>query len=87
MPSKTQDIEFAIELVLKTSGGPIVEKDMHAELLRSYPVLQDEDPRWIAAALMHLRRGGRIVYPDCDPDHHHDYETCTLTVTNQDPTS
>lgn len=55
MPSKTQDLEAAIRVVL--TDGPLTV----GEILDRY---RWEDPRWIGVALMHLRDDGVIRCDD-----------------------
>lgn len=69
MPSKTDDIEFAITDHL--GDGPATLDQLMNELGWV------GDPRWIGVALMHLRRDQKIRYTACDAGHNHSGE-CTV---------
>lgn len=60
MPSKTDDIEFAITTTL-SAGGQVTLADLNERLYGGYPQLRDEDPRWIGAAVSNLLKDGRLT--------------------------
>jgi hypothetical protein len=68
MPNKTADIEFAIRTVLPDE--PVTLAELDERLYHAFPVLLDEDRRWIGVAMMHLEQDGKIRYVGCDHGSH-----------------
>jgi len=65
MPSKTDDIEFAIEMVVKP-GEEITLSELDRRLYAGYPSLVDIDRRWIGVAVSHMIQDGRLATDDPD---------------------
>jgi hypothetical protein len=68
MPSKTDDIEFAIRYALPAE--PVTVAEAEELLYNGYPVLRDEDRRWIGVAMHNLERDGKIRYTGCTHEMH-----------------
>jgi hypothetical protein len=75
MSSKTDDLEFAISIILRNK--PLTLAGMEERLYDAYPMLRGEDRRWIGVAMMHLERDGKIRYVDCVAGHSHG-EACVV---------
>lgn len=65
MPGKTEDIEFAIEMVVKP-GEEITLPELDRRLYAGYPSLTDVDRRWIGVAVSRMIQDGRLVTDDPD---------------------
>jgi hypothetical protein len=63
MPSKTEDIETAITMVIKP-GEEITLAELDRRLYDGYPALADIDRRWIGAAISHLLFTGKLLAED-----------------------
>jgi hypothetical protein len=72
MPDKTQDIQAAIEEVV-APGDEITLAELDTRLYEAYPVLKDEDRRWIGVALSKMLRDGRLVAAEPDRAYADDY--------------
>lgn len=72
MPSKTQDIEFAIETEIKP-GEEITLAELDTRLYAAYPDLAEIDRRWVGAAVSTMIRDGRLVAADPDRSYSDDY--------------
>lgn len=65
MPDKTQDIQTAITMVV-APGDQLTLAELDTRLYERYPILTDEDPRWIGVALSTMLCDGRLVAADPD---------------------
>ncbi|HEY6117213.1 MAG TPA: hypothetical protein VI172_14775 [Candidatus Dormibacteraeota bacterium] len=72
MPSKTVDIEAALESAL--AAGPLT-----LDQIRAVGSGYEPDPRWTGVALAHLTKDGRVRYPICDNGHSHE-AGCTVEL-------
>lgn len=72
MPSKTQDIEFAIETEVKP-GETITLAELDTRLYAAYPALAEIDRRWVGAAVSTMISDGRLVPDDAEASYSDDY--------------
>jgi hypothetical protein len=66
MPNKTRDIEIGIVAAL--ANGPLTLDGLEAGGRFAWL----DDRRWLGVAIGNMRRDGRLVWVECDPDHSHD---------------
>lgn len=66
--NKTDDIETAISLSMPDE--PVSLSYAEELLYAKFPVLRNEDRRWVYAAFMNLEKDGKIRYVGCDHGWH-----------------